>query len=243
VNVPQAVVDAVAGASHVCVLTGAGVSAESGVPTFRDAQSGLWAKYNPQDLATPTAFEDNPELVWRWYRWRRQLVSGVSPNAGHYALVELAARKSGFTLITQNVDGLHHRAGSDKVVEYHGNLFANRCFQGDCDISGANLELPVPRCPQCGGNVRPGVVWFGEPIPPAAMDAASAAANSCDVFLSVGTSAAVWPAAGLAEAAQSRGAAVVEINLDPTPLSTRSQYRIAGKSGEILPALVARLAG
>jgi NAD-dependent deacetylase len=243
VRIPRAVTDALSRASHVCVLTGAGVSAESGVPTFREAQSGLWEQYNPQDLATPAAFLDNPELVWRWYRWRRELVSAVAPNPGHYALAGLAALVPEFTLITQNVDGLHERAGSQNVIEFHGNLFVNRCFSGDCDLQGADLAAAVPACPKCGAWIRPGVVWFGEPIPPQVMDAAAAAANTADIFLSVGTSALVWPAAGLADMAQSHGATVVEINPDTTSLSQRSQHNIAGKSGEILPALVAELCG
>ena len=150
-------------AQHVCVLTGAGISAESGVPTFRDAQSGLWAKYDPLDLATPEAFLRDPELIWRWYRWRRELVAKAEPNPGHLALVKLAQLVPRFTLVTQNVDGLHQRAGSTDVIEFHGNLFADRCFVEGCivDPSTDETEEAVPVCAGCGGHLRPGVVWSG----------------------------------------------------------------------------------
>jgi len=220
------------------VLTGSGVSAESGVPTFREAQTGLWSRFEPQQLATPEAFLEDPALVWRWYRWRRELVRRAVPNPGHHALVALERRLPRLTLITQNVDGLHQRAGSTGVTEYHGNLFATRCFSCADLPAGPEPADDVPRCARCGGLLRPGVVWFGEGIPSDALESSARAAADCDVFLSVGTSSLVWPAAGLAEAALAAGATVVEINLDATPLSASSHHVLAGKSGERLPELV-----
>lgn len=231
-------VSALRDARHVLVLTGSGASAESGVPTFREAQTGLWEQFDPHELATPEAFLRDPELIWRWYNWRRELVARVEPNAGHFALAELSGVLPKLTLITQNVDGLHQRAGSDNVVEFHGNLFENRCFSEDCIITDGDLSQAVPRCRGCGGFLRPGVVWFGEPIPAAALQAAATAAADCDVFLSIGTSAMVWPAAGLADAAREAGATIIEINLDATCLSDRSHHVLQGKSGEILPELL-----
>ena len=241
-TVPGGLLDALRAAQHVCVLTGSGISAESGVPTFREAQTGLWEQYDPHELATPEAFQRDPALVWRWYRWRRDLVAGVEPNAGHHALVSLASLVPELTLVTQNVDGLHQRAGSDGVIEFHGNLFEDRCFVEGCIVSDADLSAEVPVCPGCGGMLRPGVVWFGEAIPESAMHAAAAAVSGCDLFFSIGTSALVWPAAGLADAARQQGASVVEINLDATPLSSQTDYCLQGKSGALLPELVDCLA-
>jgi NAD-dependent deacetylase len=166
----------------------------------------------------------------------------VEPNAGHHALVTLARLVPELTLVTQNVDGLHQRAGSDGVIEFHGNLFEDRCFVEGCVVVDADMSADVPVCPGCGGMLRPGVVWFGEPIPESAMHAAAAAVSGCDLFFSVGTSALVWPAAGLAEAARQQGAAVVEINLDATPLSSQTDFCLQGKSGSLLPELVDCLA-
>ncbi len=236
--VPEELIAAIWDASHVCVLTGSGISAESGVPTFREAQTGLWEQYDPHELATPDAFRRDPALVWRWYRWRRELVAGVEPNAGHHALVTLADLVPQLNIITQNVDGLHQRAGSDSVIEFHGNLFEDRCFVEGSIVSNADMSAEVPVCPGCGGMLRPGVVWFGEAIPESAMHAAAAAVSGCDLFFSIGTSALVWPAAGLADAARQQGASVVEINLDTTPLSSRTDYCLTGKSGSILPELL-----
>lgn len=240
-SIPAAVTDALRQARHVLVLTGSGASAESGVPTFRDAQTGLWEQYNPMDLATPEAFLEDPALIWRWYRWRRELVAKAAPNPGHFAIAELARIAPELTLITQNVDGLHQRAGSSGVVEFHGNLFTDRCFSEGAVVTDADDAAPVPICSGCGGLLRPGVVWFGEAIPSAALSAATAAAESCDVFLSVGTSSVVWPAAGLAEQAKANGATVIEINLDTTPQSQQSHHCIQGKSGELLPELISSL--
>ena len=239
-GIPDALVNALRDARHVFVLTGAGTSAESGVPTFRDAQSGLWEKYDPLDLATPEAFLRDPELIWNWYRWRRELVEKADPNPGHVALALLASLVPRLTLVTQNVDGLHQRAGSRDVIEFHGNLFADRCFVEDCLVE-CNLSSSVPVCPACGGNVRPGVVWFGEAIPEHALNQSFAAAEDCDVFLSVGTSSLVYPAAGLAEFARNAGAIVAEVNPDPTGLAAGFDYAIVGKSGTVLPDLTRRL--
>ena len=225
----------------MCVLTGAGVSAESGVPTFREAQTGLWAKYDPLDLATPEAFERDPELVWRWYRWRRGLVARVEPNAGHRALAELQSLVPRLTLVTQNVDGLHQRAGSRDVIEFHGNLFIDRCFAEARTVEPGGDD-GIPTCPHCGSYARPGVVWFGEAIPEDALHASFAAAADCDVFLSVGTSSLVYPAAGLADIARQGGATTVEINPAPTPEAGRFDFALAANSGVVLPKLVESLA-
>lgn len=240
-DIPDALVAALRDARHVCVLTGAGVSAESGVPTFRDTQDGLWSQYSAEDLATPEAFLADPALVWRWYRWRRDLVAEAEPNAGHYALANLAEIVPKLTLVTQNVDNLHQRAGSRDVIEFHGNLFIDRCFAEGTDTIG-DASLDVPTCPDCGGNLRPGVVWFGEAIPEEALDASCAAAADCDLFLSVGTSSLVYPAAGLADLARNNDALVVEINPNPTMHATSFDFAIAANSGSALPKLVNCLA-
>jgi NAD-dependent deacetylase len=241
VDIPDALIRALRDARHVCILTGAGVSAESGVPTFRDAQEGLWAQYEPQDLATPEAFLADPSLIWRWYRWRRTLVADAEPNPGHHAIAQLAVLVPRVTLITQNVDSLHQRAGSENVIEFHGNLFDDRCFS--CEkLTTADDSLDVPTCPDCGSNLRPGVVWFGEVIPESTLNESCAAASDCDVFLSVGTSSLVYPAAGLADLAKENGATVVEVNPQPTAHATSFDFVIAGNSGDVLPELVDSLA-
>ena len=234
--------DALGRARRVAVLTGAGVSAESGVPTFREAQTGLWARFSPEDLANPDAFRRDPQLVWEWYAWRRDLVSGVEPNAGHQALADLEKRFPVFTLVTQNVDDLHRRAGSRQVLELHGNLFRTKCFEEEVVVDAwkETGELP-PRCPRCGGRLRPDVVWFGEWLPPDVLEKAQAAAAHCDVFLSVGTSSLVYPAAELPLLALRGGAVVVEINPRSTPLSEVAHYSLRGGAGEALPALVEAL--
>lgn len=224
---------------RIAALTGAGVSQESGLRTFRDTQTGLWAQYKPEDLASPEAFHRDPKLVWDWYAWRREAVKGVRPNLGHYALVELAKHVPEFTLITQNVDGLHRMAGSSRVIELHGNIQRVRC--ADCYTFAEDWEddgLNVPHCVVCGGLLRPDVVWFGESLPRDQLESAVEAARSCEVFFSIGTSGVVQPAASLAYAARHRGAVVVEINAEPTPLTPKVDFALHGKSGEILPALV-----
>jgi NAD-dependent deacetylase len=240
-DIPDALIDALRDARHVCILTGAGVSAESGVPTFRDAQDGLWAQYDPQELATPDAFVADPALIWRWYRWRRELVAAAEPNPGHYAIAALPDRVPLVTLITQNVDSLHQRAGSSSVIEFHGNLFDERCFSCGTPAT-ADDTADVPTCPDCSANLRPGVVWFGEGIPEAALNESCAAATDCDVFLSVGTSSTVYPAAGLANLAKEHDATTVEINPNSTMHAANCDFAIAGKSGVVFPKLLELLA-
>lgn len=237
--IPVALVERLRSAQHVLALTGAGISAESGVPTFRDAQTGLWAKFRAEDLATPEAFEENPRRVWDWYEWRRQLVAQAEPNPGHLALVTLQERLPRFTLVTQNVDGLHARAGSQGVVELHGNIAQNLCFAERTPVAEAAPGDSVPpRCPRCGAFLRPGVVWFGEGLPPAALRRAESAAESCDVVLSIGTSSLVHPAAGLPLTAKRRGAYLVEVNPTATPLTPHADLVLAGPAGQVLPELV-----
>lgn len=238
--VPAELVELLATARHVMVLTGAGVSAESGVPTFREAQTGLWERFRPEELATVEAFRKDPQTVWSWYEWRRDLVGRAAPNAGHVALVELATLVPRLTLVTQNVDGLHRRAGSDGLMEFHGNLFENHCLA--CGLPAAGVARPCPappRCIACGELVRPGVVWFGESIPGALLHGALEAADDCELFMSVGTSAMVQPAAGLAQRAMLSGATVLEVNPQPTELGTLAEYVLRANSGDALPALVA----
>ena len=220
-------------------MTGAGASQESGLRTFRDAQTGLWAQYKPTDLASPEAFAHDPKLVWDWYAWRREAIKGVRPNSGHYALAEMALRIPGFVLITQNVDGLHSVAGNSIVLELHGNIHRVRCSQcGRLANAWDEEGDSVPRCEFCGGLLRPDVVWFGEGLPRPALEAALKAARGCQLFFSIGTSGVVQPAASLAFAAHNRGATVVEINMEPTPLTPKTDYFLQGRSGEILPKLV-----
>ncbi len=237
--VPPKLVDCLRSARHVAVLTGAGVSAESGVPTFRDAQTGLWAKYEPGELATPQAFQRNPRLVWEWYAWRRQLVGEAQPNSGHRALADMERHVPQFTLITQNVDGLHQQTGSKNVIELHGNIRRTICFEdGKLVESWPETEDVPPHCPRCGGLLRPDVVWFGEGLPQQALSTAFEAAESCDLFLSIGTSALVQPAASLPVIALQKGAVAVEINPNPTPLTSHVTYALSGPSGQLLPRLV-----
>ncbi|NNJ09576.1 NAD-dependent deacylase [Chloroflexales bacterium ZM16-3] len=227
-------------ARHVAVLTGAGVSAESGIPTFRDAQTGMWAQFDPEELASPAGFRRNPRLIWEWYAWRRELVAKAEPNPGHLALAELERRVPRLTLITQNVDGLHQRAGSAAPIELHGNIGRVTCSAEGVVIEQwdeAGDELP-PRCPRCGAHLRPDVVWFGELLPEEAMAAAWDAARSCDLFLSIGTSGLVEPAASLPRVALQSGATVVVINLDVTTAARPPLYTINARSGELLPKLL-----
>ncbi len=218
------------------MLTGAGISAESGVPTFR-GPGGLWRQFKPEDLATPEAFARDPKLCWEWYNWRRGLIAGVQPNAGHAALAELERRASSFTLITQNVDGLHQRAGSQNVLEIHGSIWLLRCTICAREFTDLSPALPIlPLC-QCGGLARPGVVWFGENLNPKIWAAAERAVNACDVLLVVGTSAIVYPAAGLVPLARSAGAKIVEVNLEATPLSHAVDFAFQEPAGKLLPIL------
>jgi NAD-dependent deacetylase len=238
-NFPPELIHFLKTATRVTVLTGAGVSQESGLRTFRDAQSGLWAQYRPEDLATPRAFARDPKLVWDWYSHRRQVARGAHPNAGHYALVEMEKRIPEFTLITQNVDGLHHTAGSRNILELHGNILNVRCSECGAFADDWNEDLDVvPRCTKCNGLLRPDVIWFEESLPREQLDAAVRATRACQVFFSIGTSGVVHPAAALALAAKAEGAVVVEVNAESTPLTPKADFSFHGKSGEILPKLV-----
>ena len=205
---------------RIAVLTGAGISAESGIPTFRGA-GGLWERYKPEELASPEAFRRDPKLVWEWYDYRRLKIKEAEPNRGHRLLASMEEEFPNFTLITQNVDGLHQRAGSKRVIELHGNIWKLRCTR--CTYEDFNYEAPLkvlpPACPSCGGLLRPGVVWFGESLPIDALEEAYRAAKASDVFLVVGTSGMVYPAAQLPIEAKERGAYLIEVNPEETPLS------------------------
>jgi NAD-dependent deacetylase len=232
----------IAGARRCAALTGAGVSADSGVPTFRDAQTGLWSKFDPARLASPEGFRADPRLVWRWYAWRRQLVAAAAPNAGHLALAQASRHFERFALITQNVDGLHARAGSRDVIELHGNILRTKCF-AECGIRYDDPgQLPAgepPRCPHCGEWLRPDVVWFGEALDPAVLARAEEAASACDVMLVVGTSGLVYPAAGLPALARASGARVVVVNPNRSELDDLAEVVVRAPAAEALPALLA----
>ncbi|MGE5093944.1 MAG: SIR2 family NAD-dependent protein deacylase [Betaproteobacteria bacterium] len=237
---------------HIVVFTGAGVSAESGIPTFRDALTGLWERFDAQQLATPEAFRRDPPLVWGWYEWRRMRAMQASPNAAHAAIAALEAGPARITVVTQNVDDLHERAGSREPVHLHGSLFAPRCF--DCHepaTPGRSMpeepeggrRLAPPACARCGGPVRPGVVWFGEPLPESALAAAFDAAAACDVLFSVGTSSLVHPAAQVPVVAKEAGAFVVQVNPNATPLDPIADLNVRGPAAIALPPLLAACAG
>ena len=234
-------------AAHIAMLTGAGVSAESGVPTFRDAQTGLWANFRAEDLATEAAFRRDPQRVWDWYAERRANMVDVQPNAGHHAVAAFQQRHPGrLTLATQNVDGLHQKAGSPEVLALHGNIFDDQWLdpcalarrpQDGCHVAQAQPGRP-PRCGQCGNLLRPAVVWFGEMLPMDALAAAEQAAERCDVMLVVGTAGAVYPAAGLAHQARAAGARVVIVNPHPSELDDIAHRVLAGTSAQVLPQLL-----
>ncbi len=238
-TIPPGLVETLRTAKRVTVLTGAGISAESGLPTFRDPMTGLWAQYRPEDLASPQGFQRNPRLVWEWYAWRREQVMQAAPNAGHQALAAIEQHIPEFTLVTQNVDSLHQRAGSQRVIELHGNITRTKCFDENVVVESweESVEVP-PRCPRCGGRLRPDVVWFGEQLPEQAFQASVEAAVYADVFFAIGTSGTVEPAASLARVAQRFGATVVILNLDVEPLDAPPLYHIHGQAGSVLPALV-----
>ncbi len=237
----ETLAEALRTAHTVTVLTGAGMSADSGVPTFRDAQTGLWAQYRPEELASPEAFARDPDTVWQWYRWRRQNVAAAQPNAGHEALAALEAHLPDLRLVTQNVDGLHRRAGHREVIEFHGNIGVNRCHREGRIVEVDDATDAPPPCPHCGAPVRPGVVWFGEAIPKEALERATEAAGACDLLLAVGTSAVVHPAAALAQIARRGGARTAEINPDATELSDDIDIRIPARAAEALPQVLERL--
>ncbi|MEA1996890.1 MAG: NAD-dependent deacylase [Gemmatimonadota bacterium] len=232
----------IAGSSRLVVSTGAGVSRESGVPTFREAGGGFWEQYDPQQLATVEGFLAEPKLVWEWYAYRRKMVAEVKPNPGHYALARLGKILPGMALVTQNIDGLHQRAGSSRVIELHGNINRVKCFEGDEvieDWSDEDYQGEVPpRCPRCNSLLRPDVVWFGESLPEDKIHQAFHNAQTCDVMLVVGTSGMVQPAASLPIYARRGGARTVEVNPNPTEISYAVDIQLRGKSGDILPVLV-----
>lgn len=238
----QKLIEILSHAKYVVVLTGAGVSAESGIKTFRDPD-GLWAKYKPSELASAEAFMANSDLVWSWYQERRRIVHKAKPNPGHYAIAEMQNLFPKFTLITQNVDKKHQQAGSKKVIELHGSIIDNHCF--DCkkpyrrEIDLSKDELPI--CPDCGGKIRPSVVWFGEMLPAKAITDAGMAAQNCDVFFSVGTSAEVYPAAHLPIQAKNAGAYVVEVNPNVTSISGQMDLSLRNPAGEAMPFIVENL--
>lgn len=232
--------DWVTRAASVAVLTGAGISAESGVPTFR-GPNGLWRRFRPEDLATPEAFSRDPRLVWEWYNWLRQRMAAARPNAAHFALVKLEARVPRFTLITQNVDGLHERAGSVKILKLHGDIWRLRCMS--CGAEWPDRRATLPKLPPhcgCGGVARPDIVWFGEELPRGMMREAEHAVTNAELLLVVGTAAQVYPAAGLIPLGKASGAKVVEINTEDTPFSGLADFALRGKAGELLPQLVER---
>lgn len=226
-------------ATRVVVLTGAGISAESGIPTFRDAQVGLWANYDPAQLASPTGFCANPKLVWDWYEYRREIVRKNHPNPAHYALAEMEKLFQSFVVITQNVDQYHSLAGSQHVLELHGRILENRCFKDGrlLATSELNHSSTPPRCP-CGAYARPGVVWFGESLPADALEAAFDYAQNCQVCLVVGTSGVVQPAASIPGVAKQAGAVIIEINNQPSALTSSVDIFIAAQAGQALPKLV-----
>lgn len=236
-------------ANALTILTGAGVSKESGVPTFRDALEGLWAQYDPQHLATPQAFMANPKLVWDWYEWRRKLASEVAPNAGHIALAELERIKDDVHIITQNVDDLHEQAGSQNVIHLHGNIATHKCFDNcrgiptliDITTLTYNKDAVPPKCPYCGANIRPNVVWFGENLPQYELNTAIKYSQNCDVMLVVGTSGLVAPASELPRIAKQHGAKIIEVNPDTSTITHYADIKLEGASGEILPKVIEAL--
>ncbi|PNK60155.1 SIR2 family NAD-dependent protein deacylase [Psychrobacter sp. FDAARGOS_221] len=233
--------DLISKADSICVLTGAGISAESGIPTFRDKQTGLWENYRAEDLASIDAFDRDPKMVWSWYQWRRNLVKDKQPNSAHHALhsIQEWAQQQGKTLalITQNVDDLHEQAGSE-VTHLHGHLWRNKCSECGAPYNETidYSEDGLLSCPQCDGYIRPDIVWFGEMLPQDEWRYAEYAVNDCDVFISIGTSSLVYPAAGLLQVAKQQGAAIIEINLNPTQ-NPLVDIELAGKAGEVLPKL------
>jgi NAD-dependent deacetylase len=245
-QIPEGLITSLKTANKALVLTGAGMSAESGVPTFRDAQTGMWERFKPEDLATPEAFRDHPQIVWDWYEDRRNKVREVSPHAGHAALVEMEQYFESFLLVTQNVDSLHQQSGSTEVIELHGNIMSSICSETGQKIDNEWIDSNPGRPPVSPhhriGLARPGVVWFGEELPAGAMNRAMASAYDCDVCFSIGTSTLVQPAASLPFIALEAGAVVIEINPVPTSLSARAHFSLQVTAAEALTAIAADLA-
>lgn len=227
-----------ADAQRVVVLTGAGISRESGIPTFREAQTGLWAQYEPEKLATREGFSNDPNLVWTWYDWRRKMVSNVTPNAGHFALAELERLVPKFVLLTQNVDGLHRKAGSNSMIEIHGNISRHKCFDNEHPVNDVQFDLEQPPRCHCGSLVRPDVVWFGEALNPEHLTQSFEQSRNARVFIVIGTSGLVQPAASFPFEAKRRGAQVIECNTEETPITDIADVFLQGPSGEILPLLI-----
>jgi NAD-dependent deacetylase len=235
-EIPQDLIAILNRTDNITILTGSGVSAESGIPTFREAQTGLWSRYNPLELATPQAFQRNPKLVWDWYQWRRGLILSSKPNNAHFAIVKIESYIQKYSLITQNIDGLHKIAGSKNLLELHGNIHRTRCFNENkiVDAWEDTGEVP-PRCPSCGGFLRPDVVWFGEMLSPDTQEKALHSAKYCEVFFSVGTSCLVEPAASLPLIAVESGATLIEVNINETPISKFADYGFRVPAGVVLP--------
>ncbi len=226
-------------ANNIVFMTGAGISAESGIPTFREAQTGLWEKFKAEELATPQAFEQDPLLVWKWYQWRRQLIAKNKPNPGHLAITKIQNELKHVTLITQNVDGLHQEAGTRDVIEFHGNIRNNKCsYCSHVENNSDNQSDVIPQCPNCEVNLRPAVVWFGESIPESASQQSMQAASQADLFFSVGTSSRVYPAAGLVELARQNKATIVEINPNATPMTSIADYVFAEPASVALQRII-----
>jgi NAD-dependent deacetylase len=242
IRIPDGVAERLACCEVISVLTGAGISAESGIPTFRD-KGGLWDQEDPMTLATPSAFREDPEKVWRWYDLRRQAIKKAKPNAGHVAIADLERNYDDYLLTTQNIDGLHRRAGNRKMVELHGNIWRARCVSGDAVITleECPLEKIPPPCPECGSLLRPDVVWFEEPIPQEEYARACEAAYACDAMLVVGTSALVYPAANIPLVAKYNGAFVIEVNTEKTGISPMIDRTILGSAAQVLPRLVEKV--
>jgi len=247
VTFPSTLISTLRFAKHIVVFTGAGVSAESGIPTFRDALTGLWGRFDAQDLATPEAFRKDPQLVWGWYEWRRMKVMLSTPNPAHTAIAQWVKFAPKLTVITQNVDDLHERAGSIDVLHLHGSLHSPRCMtcgklhtlpMDICKEPEGGRRLMPPVCLDCGGLVRPGVVWFGEELPVKELQAAFAAAQTCDVLISIGTSGLVQPAARIPTLAKQAGASVIQINPSITGLDKECTWSLRGAAGEIMPRLL-----
>ncbi len=237
-EIPEEAIKAIKEANKLVVLTGAGISAESGVPTFR-GKNGLWKRFRPEELATPTAFKKDPKLVWEWYNWRRGLIAPIEPNEAHRLIAEMEKLYPEFIVITQNIDGLHKKAGSKKVIELHGNIWRVKCTK--CKFKEENRQVPLkelpPKCPKCQSLLRPDVVWFGEPLDKEVLEEAIFHSETCDLMLVIGTSAVVQPAASLPLIAKNKGAKVIEVNPEITPISAIVDWSLRLKAVEFAQKL------